>query len=232
MNSQAGVLYLVSTPIGNLGDITFRAIETLKNVKVIAAEDTRHSKRLLNHYGINTPLLSYFEFNREIRIPKIIDIIKSGDSVSLITDAGTPAISDPAYKLVRFAIENKIKVESIPGASAVLASIVSSGLPTDRFIFEGFLPIKKGRKKRIESMKSEIATIILYESPKRLIRTLRQLSEILGDRPAVVARELTKIHEEYIRGTLKDLYNHFVEKAPKGECVVLIGKNDENVYFI
>lgn len=231
MDSKTGILYLVSTPIGNLGDITFRAIETLKKVKVIAAEDTRHSKRLLNHYGIITPLLSYYEHNRDVRIPKIIEIIKSGDSVSLISDAGTPAISDPAYKLVRSAIENKIKIESVPGASAVLASLVPSGLPTDRFVFEGFLPIKKGRKKRIESMKNEIATIILYESPKRLIRTLRQLCEVLGDRPAVVARELTKIHEEYIRGTLHDLYNHFIEKTPKGECVVLIGKKDENVYF-
>ena len=231
MDSQTGILFLVSTPIGNLGDITFRAIETLKKVKVIAAEDTRHSKRLLNHYGITTPLLSYYEYNKDLRIPKIIEIIKSGDSVSLITDAGTPAISDPAYKLVRSAIENKIKVESVPGASAVLASLVTSGLPTDRFIFEGFLPIKKGRKKRIESMRDEIATIIIYESPKRLIRTLRQLIEILGNRPAVVARELTKIHEEYIRGTLKDLYDHFDQKTPKGECVVLIGKKDENVYF-
>lgn len=231
MDSKTGILYLVSTPIGNLGDITFRAIETLKKVKVIAAEDTRHSKRLLNHYGIITPLLSYYEYNRDVRIPKIIEIIKSGDSVSLISDAGTPAISDPAYKLVRSAIENKIKIESVPGASAVLASLIPSGLPTDRFVFEGFLPIKKGRKKRIESMKNEIATIILYESPKRLIRTLRQLCEVLGDRPAVVARELTKIHEEYIRGTLNDLHNHFIEKTPKGECVILIGKKDENVYF-
>ncbi len=231
MDSKTGILYLVSTPIGNLGDITFRAIETLKKVKVIAAEDTRHSKRLLNHYGIITPLLSYYEHNRDARIPKIIEIIKSGDSVSLISDAGTPAISDPAYKLVRSAIENKIKIESVPGASAVLASLIPSGLPTDRFVFEGFLPIKKGRKKRIESMKNEIATIILYESPKRLIRTLRQLCEVLGDRPAVVARELTKIHEEYIRGTLNDLHNHFIEKTPKGECVILIGKKDENVYF-
>lgn len=231
MDSKTGILYLVSTPIGNLGDITFRAIETLKKVKVIAAEDTRHSKRLLNHYGIITPLLSYYEYNRDVRIPKIIEIIKSGDSVSLISDAGTPAISDPAYKLVRSAIENKIKIESVPGASAVLASLIPSGLPTDRFVFEGFLPNKKGRKKRIESMKNEIATIILYESPKRLIRTLRQLCEVLGDRPAVVARELTKIHEEYIRGTLHDLHNHFIEKTPKGECVILIGKKDENVYF-
>lgn len=231
MDSKTGILYLVSTPIGNLGDITFRAIETLKKVKVIAAEDTRHSKRLLNHYGIITPLLSYYEYNRDVRIPKIIEIIKSGDSVSLISDAGTPAISDPAYKLVRSAIENKIKIESVPGASAVLASLIPSGLPTDRFVFEGFLPNKKGRKKRIESMKNEIATIILYESPKRLIRTLRQLCEVLGDRPAVVARELTKIHEEYIRGTLNDLHNHFIEKTPKGECVILIGKKDENVYF-
>lgn len=231
MDSAAGILYLVSTPIGNLGDITYRAIETLRKVKIIAAEDTRHSKRLLNHYSINTPLISYFDHNKDIRIPKIIDIIQSGDCVSLVTDAGTPAISDPAYRLVRFAIKNNIKVESVPGASAVLTSLVSSGLPTDRFIFEGFLPLKKGRKKRIQSMENELATIIIYESPKRLIRTLRQLNEILGNRPAVIARELTKIHEEYIRGTLMDLQIHFNKISPKGEFVILIGKNDENVYF-
>ena len=222
---------MVSTPIGNLGDITFRAVETLKKVKIVAAEDTRYSKKLFNHYDIKTPMLSYFEHNNVLRIPRILRTLKEGDSIALITDAGTPAISDPAYRLVREAILEKIKVESIPGPSAVLASIVSSGLPTDRFIFEGFLPPKKGRKKRIEAMKDEMATIIIYESPRRLQRTLRQLFELLGNRPAVVARELTKIHEEYKRGTLEELFHYYSTKAPKGECVILIGKNDENVYF-
>lgn len=231
MKSETGILYLVSTPIGNLGDMTYRAVEILKNVDLVAAEDTRHSKKLFNHYLIKTPLLSYFEHNRNLRIPRILDHLNKGDNIALITDAGTPAISDPAYKLVREVIKEKIKVEPVPGASAVLASLVSSGLPTDRFIFEGFLPLKKGRSKRIQSMLKETGTIILFESPKRLLRTLKHLNEILGDRPAVVAREITKLHEEFNRGTLPQLYEYYSQKTAKGECVILIGKRDENVYF-
>jgi 16S rRNA (cytidine1402-2'-O)-methyltransferase len=231
LKSKKGILYLVSTPIGNLGDMTFRAVEILKNVELVAAEDTRHSKKLFNHYLIKTPLLSYFEHNRNLRIPRLLDHLNKGDNIALITDAGTPAISDPAYKLVREVIRANIKVEPIPGASAVLSSLVASGLPTDRFIFEGFLPLKKGRIKRIESMKIETGTIIIYESPKRLLRTLKHLNEVLGNRPAVVAREITKLHEEFIRGTLPELYEYYSKKTPKGECVILIGKSDENVYF-
>ncbi|MDC0631069.1 16S rRNA (cytidine(1402)-2'-O)-methyltransferase [Candidatus Marinimicrobia bacterium] len=231
MKSKTGILYLVSTPIGNLGDMTFRAVEILKNVELVAAEDTRHSKKLFNHYLIKTPLLSYFEHNRNLRIPRLLDHLNKGDNIALITDAGTPAISDPAYKLVREVIRANIKVEPIPGASAVLSSLVASGLPTDRFIFEGFLPLKKGRIKRIESMIIETGTIIIYESPKRLLRTLKHLNEVLGNRPAVVAREITKLHEEFIRGTLPKLYEYYSKKTPKGECVILIGKSDENVYF-
>ena len=231
MKSETGILYLVSTPIGNLGDITFRAVEILKNVSLVAAEDTRHSKKLFNHYLIKTPLLSYFEHNRNLRIPRLLDHLNKGDNIALITDAGTPAISDPAYKLVREVLKAKKKVEPIPGASAVLASLVCSGLPTDRFIFEGFLPLKKGRIKRIESMVMESGTIIIFESPKRLLRTLKHLNEILGNRPAVVAREITKLHEELIRGTLPELNEYYSKKTPKGECVILIGKCDENVYF-
>tara|TARA_S200000501_G_scaffold366257_1_gene400783 strand:+ start:149 stop:844 length:696 start_codon:yes stop_codon:yes gene_type:complete len=226
-----GKVYLVSTPIGNLKDITYRAVEILKKVPLIAAEDTRHSKILLSHFDISTPLISYFEHNKFSRIPKLIDHLKSGNDLALITDAGTPGISDPAYRLVRKAISCFILIESVPGPSAFLAGLVSSGLPTDRFIFEGFLPSKKGRKKRLISVENEEATLIYYESPNRLLRTLKQLKEILGNRPAVVARELTKLHEEIKRGTLSDLYMYFDKKKARGECVILVGKNDENIYF-
>ena len=231
MQDKHGKVYLVSTPIGNLKDITFRAVETLKRVPLIAAEYTRHSKVLLSHYNISTPLISYFEHNKFSRIPKLMDHLKGGNDLAVITDAGTPGISDPAYRLVREAITLSINIESIPGPSAFLAGLSSSGLPTDRFIFEGFLPPKKGRKKRILSVENEEATLIYYESPSRLLRTLKQLKETLGDRPAVVARELTKLYEEIKRGTLSELYSYFDKKKPKGECVILVGKNDENVYF-
>ena len=231
MEDKHGKVYLVSTPIGNLKDITFRAVETLKRVPLIAAEDTRHSKVLLSHYNISTPLISYFEHNKFSRIPKLMDHLKGGNDLAVITDAGTPGISDPAYRLVREAISLSINIESIPGPSAFLAGLSSSGLPTDRFIFEGFLPPKKGRKKRMLSVENEEATLIYYESPSRLLRTLKQLRETLGDRPAVVARELTKLYEEIKRGTLSELYSYFDKKKPRGECVILVGKNDENVYF-
>ena len=226
-----GVLYIVSTPIGNLGDITYRAVEILNQVPLIAAEDTRHSRKLLSRYGIETNLISYFEHNKFRRIPKILNHLKSGKSLAIITDAGTPGISDPAYKLIRGALAENIRVESVPGPAAFLTALVTSGLPTDRFIFEGFLPPKKGRKLRITKIREENATIIYYENPKRLLRTLRQLNEILGDRPAVVARELTKVHEEIKRGTLSELISYFTSKSPKGECIILIGKDDPNVYF-
>ena len=231
MGDKTGKLFLVSTPIGNLADITYRAIDILNAVSLIAAEDTRHSKKLLSHYDIPTPMISYFEYNRFTRIPKLMEHLTSGNDLAVITDAGTPGISDPAYRLVREAISNLVTIESIPGPSAFLAGLVSSGLPTDRFIFEGFLPPKKGRKKRILSIEKEEATIIYYESPNRLVRTIGQLKEFLGDRPAVVTRELTKLHEEIKRGTLSELYSYFDKKKPKGECVILVGKNDENVYF-
>ena len=231
MAEAAGKLFLVSTPIGNLSDITYRAVEVLKHVHLVAAEDTRHSKKLFAHYCIKTPMVSYFEHNRFSRIPKIVDHLKSGKDCAVITDAGTPGISDPAYRLVREALNHSITVEAVPGASAILAALVASGLPTDRFIFEGFLPPKKGRKKRISRVASEAATLIYYESPKRLLKTLKQLNGICGDRPAVVARELTKLHEEIIRGTLSELCTYFSINTPKGECVILVGKNDKNVYF-
>ena len=231
MNSKKGILYLVSTPIGNLGDITYRAITTLKEVSLVAAEDTRHSKKIFMQYDIDTPLISYFEHNHSLRVSKLIKHMNEGKDLGLITDAGTPGVSDPAYRIVREAIKASIEVVSIPGASAVLAALVSSGLPTDRFLFEGFLPPKKGRKKRIESVKQVDATVIYYESPHRIGKALKQFYEILGDRPAVVARELTKLHEEFKRGTLSELSAYYGERKVKGEYVIMIGKDDENVYF-
>ena len=231
LSQQKGILYLVSTPIGNLGDISYRAIEILKTVPLVAAEDTRQSKKLFSHYNIKTPLISYFEHNRFSRIPRLMNHLSNGKDLALITDAGTPGISDPAYRIVREAIKNSVEILSVPGSSAVLAALVASGLPTDRFIFEGFLPPKKGRIKRIEKNKNEQATLVYYESANRLVRALKQFNDILGDRPAVVARELTKFHEEIKRGTLSELNLYYNKVKPKGECVILIGKDDENVYF-
>ncbi len=231
MTNKLGTLYIVSTPIGNLADITYRAVEILKTVDIIAAEDTRRSRILLSNYDIKTKMISYYEHNKYQKIQKITENLLSGHNVAIITDAGTPAISDPAYKLVRQAIKVGCNIESIPGPSAVLASLVSSGLPTDRFIFEGFLPPKKGRKKRLENLINESGTIIIYENTLRLNRTIKQILEIIGERPAVICRELTKIHEEKIRGTLSSLLELLSSKKLKGECVLLIGKDDKNVYF-
>ena len=231
MSDLKGVLYLVSTPIGNLGDITYRAINILNDVSLIAAEDTRYSKKLLNHYQIETKMISYYEYNRDNRIPFLISNLVNGLNIAVITDAGTPGISDPAYKLVRKAIGAGVKIESIPGPSAFLAALTASGLPTDRFLFEGFLPPKKGRNKRLSKLQDVDATIIYYESANRLKRTLTQLYNFFGDRPAVVARELTKMYEQVKRGTLLQLSNYFSEHQAKGECVILIGKDDKNVYF-
>ena len=222
---------MVSTPIGNLEDITYRAINILKNVSWIAAEDTRHSKKLLNHYGIDTKMISYFEHNRNYRIPFLVGELAKGIDIAVISDAGTPGISDPAYKLIREAINADAKIESIPGPSAFLTALTASGLPTDRFLFEGFLPPKKGRSKRLSKMREVDATIIYYESANRLKKTLTQLYEFFGDRPAVVSRELTKIYEEIKRGTLLELSNYYSEHSVKGECVILIGKSDKNVFF-
>ena len=228
---NVGTLYIVATPIGNLKDFTYRAVETLQNVQLIAAEDTRHSRKLLQHYKIGTQTISYFEHNRFTRIPKIIETLHMGSDVAIITDAGTPGVSDPAYKLVRAAIKKGIRVEAIPGSSALLAALVSSGLPTDRFLFEGFIPSKKGRKKRLESIQDDQATIVFFESPHRVVKTLNDIYEVLGDRPAVLARELTKLHEEIIRGTVSELLTYFTQKSPRGECVLMIGKDDPHVYF-
>ena len=229
--TEKGVLYIVSTPIGNLEDITFRAIRILKDSSLIAAEDTRRSKVLLSHYNISTPTISYYEHNRYTRIPKLIDHLIDGENIALITDAGTPGISDPAYRLIRAAINSDCRVESIPGASASLAALVASGLPTDRFIFEGFLPHKKGRKGKLEKVKDIDATIIFYESPNRLVRTLNDILEHIGDRPIAIGRELSKKFEEIMRGRVSDILSHYNTNKPKGEFVIVIGKDDPNVYF-
>ena len=230
-NKDIGTLFIVSTPIGNLDDITYRAVSTLNSVSLIAAEDTRRSKVLLTKYTINTKMISYFEHNKFQRISHIGKILMSGQDVAVITDAGTPAISDPAYKLVRKAVEIGSRVEAVPGPSAVLAALVSSGLPTDRFLFEGFLPPKKGRKKRIEKLINIEGTVVIYENSNRLKRTVKQLHDILGDRPAVLCRELTKMYEEIVRGTLSSLLHILENKTFKGECVLLVSKDDKNIYF-
>jgi 16S rRNA (cytidine1402-2'-O)-methyltransferase len=229
--TEIAVLYIVSTPIGNLEDITLRALRILKEASLIAAEDTRLTRKLLTHYNIPTPTVSYYEHNRFTRIPQIIRHLSKGKDVAVVTDAGTPGISDPAYKLIRSAIESGCRIEAIPGASASITALTASGLPTDRFIFEGFLPHKKGRKAKLNRLREIEATVIFYESPKRIIRTLKDILEFMGDRPAVIGRELTKLHEETIRGKVSTLLSHFIQKTPRGEFVILIGKDDPNVYF-
>ena len=231
MPVKKGTLFIVSTPIGNLADITFRAVETLKTVSFIAAEDTRRTRKLLNHFEIKTKLISYYEHNRFARIPQILQHLESGKDVAVVTDAGTPGVSDPAYKLIRSVIQVDVKVEPIPGPSAFLTALVASGLPTDRFLFVGFLPPKKGRRKKLSDLASHEATLILYENPKRVVKTLSDIATFLGDRPAVVCRELTKVHEEIIRGTISELLSYFSRNSPRGECVIMIGKDDPNVYF-
>ena len=231
MPVKKGTLFIVSTPIGNLADITFRAVETLKTVSFIAAEDTRRTRKLLNHFDIKTKLISYYEHNRFARIPQILQHLESGKDVAVVTDAGTPGVSDPAYKLIRSVIQVDVKVEPIPGPSAFLTALVASGLPTDRFLFVGFLPPKKGRRKKLSDLASPEATLILYENPKRVVKTLSDIATFLGDRPAVVCRELTKVHEEIIRGTISELLSYFSQESPRGECVIMIGKDDPNVYF-
>jgi 16S rRNA (cytidine1402-2'-O)-methyltransferase len=202
---MSGTLSVVSTPIGNLQDITLRALETLRAVDVIACEDTRQTGKLLKHYGITKPLVSLHDHNERQRTPELLSRLRTGQSVALVSDGGTPLVSDPGWWLVRQAIEAGIQVVPIPGVSAMLAALVVAGLPTDRFVFEGFLPSKPvARRKRLEALKQEEGTIILYESPHRLVRTLREVSEIMGAVPIACARELTKVFEEIRRGTPRD----------------------------
>ena len=216
-------LYLVPTPIGNLGDITLRALEVLKEVDLVLTEDTRKSGILLKHFQIRKPVQSHHKFNEHRSLESLLQKLKAGTSIALISDAGTPGISDPGFLLVRACIEEGIEVETLPGPTAMIPALVNSGLPCDRFVFEGFLPQKKGRKKRIGELSREKRTIILYESPFRLLKTLDQLSTLFGpDRKAAVSRELTKVHEETVRGTLDELAQHFREQNIKGEIVLVI----------
>lgn len=218
-----GKLILVPTPIGNLEDITLRAIRTLKEADFILAEDTRTSGKLLKHFEITTRMFSHHKFNEHNTTEIIISRLKSGETAALITDAGTPAISDPGYLIVRECIDNDITVECLPGASALIPAIAIAGLPNDRFVFEGFIPHKKGRQKKFSSLQHEERTMIFYESPHRLVKTLAQLSEHMGvDRRAAVCRELSKIHEEVKRGTLLELSKHYTTMPPKGEIVLVV----------
>jgi len=224
-HSSRGTLYIVSTPIGNLEDITFRAVNTLSSVDLIAAEDTRKTKILLDHYKISKPMLSYFDHNERFRAAQLVEKLLAGQSIALVSDAGTPGISDPAYRIVRESIDHGITVVPVPGASALLAALVASGLPTNSFAFEGFLPPKKGRKTRLEFLKTEKRTIVLYESPHRIERTLHELLDHLGDREMVVAREVSKKFEEFLRGRTSDILIRIASTPPRGEFVVLIQGN-------
>ena len=216
-------LYLVPTPIGNLGDITFRAIEVLKGVDLVLAEDTRKSGILLKHFQISKPVHSHHKFNEHRSIESLVQRLEGGTSIALISDAGTPGISDPGFLLVRACIEQGIAVETLPGPTAFVPALVNSGLPCEKFVFEGFLPQKKGRQKRLKELAGEKRTMVLYESPYRLVKTLNQLAEYFGpDRKGSVSRELSKVHEETLRGSLKELAEHFGKGTVKGEIVIVL----------
>jgi 16S rRNA (cytidine1402-2'-O)-methyltransferase len=216
-------LFVVPTPIGNLEDMTFRAIKTLQEVDLILAEDTRTSGILLKHFDIKTPMTSHHKFNEHQAVAHVVQNIKNGTKVALISDAGTPAISDPGFLIVRECLQNGIDVECLPGATAFVPALVASGLPNDRFCFEGFLPQKKGRQSRLNELTNERRTLIFYESPFRLVKTLTQLSEVMGGgRNASVSREISKLFEQTIRGTLSELVLHFTNNIPKGEIVITV----------
>lgn len=219
-----GKLYVVPTPVGNMEDITFRAIRILKEADLILAEDTRTSGILLKHYEIKNAMQSHHKFNEHQTVESIVNRIKGGQTVALISDAGTPGISDPGFLVVRECVRNGIEVQCLPGATAFVPALVSSGLPDERFCFEGFLPQKKGRMTRLNALKEETRTMIFYESPYRLLKTLTQFAEIFGaDRPVSVCREISKIHEESVRGTLQEVIAHFTETESRGEIVIILG---------
>ena len=219
-----GKLFIVPTPIGNLEDMTFRAIRVLKEADLILAEDTRTSGKLLKHYDISTHMYSHHMHNEHKTVDNLITRLQGGETIALISDAGTPAISDPGFLLTRACVEHKIDVECLPGPTAFVPALVNSGLPNDRFIFEGFLPEKKGRQTRYLALAEEPRTMILYVSPHKLLKTLAEFITYFGeDRPICVSRELSKLHEENVRGTVREVLTHFELKAPKGEIVVVVG---------
>ena len=216
-------LFIVPTPVGNLEDITFRAIKTLKEVDLILAEDTRQTKKLLNHYGIETPMNSFHQHNEHKILLNVMQKLKSGTVMALVSDAGTPGISDPGFLLVRACVQEHIPVETLPGATAFVPALINSGLPSDRFVFEGFLPVKKGRNKRLESLKEEERTMIFYESPQKLLKTLKQFITVFGPHRRIsVSREISKIHEETVRGEITEVIKHFEKKPVKGEIVIVV----------
>ncbi|MBC30236.1 MAG: 16S rRNA (cytidine(1402)-2'-O)-methyltransferase [Muricauda sp.] len=218
-----GKLYVVPTPIGNLEDMTLRAIAVLKEADLILAEDTRTSGKLLKHFDIDTPMLSHHMHNEHKTVKGLVGRMLAGETLALVSDAGTPAISDPGFLLVRTCIENGIEVDCLPGATAFVPALVNSGLPNDRFVFEGFLPIKKGRQTRLQQLAEEIRTMVFYESPHKLVKTLGQFVEHFGaDRRVSVSRELTKLYEETIRGTTSEVLQHFMDNPPKGELVIVV----------
>lgn len=220
---MAGILYIVPTPVGNLADMTFRAVDILKSADLILAEDTRTSSVLLKHYGISAPLQSHHKFNEHATAGRIKELILAGKTVALISDAGTPGISDPGFFLARTCAEEGIDVQTLPGATACIPALVSSGLPCDRFCFEGFLPQKKGRSTALNALAGETRTMVFYESPYRLVKTLEQFAEVFGaDRCCSVAREISKVHEEHLRGTLSEVLEHFRNNEPKGEIVIIV----------
>lgn len=219
-----GKLYIVPTPVGNLDDFTFRAIKVLKMVDMVLAEDTRTSSVLMKHYDIHTPLKSHHKFNEHQQVANVVERLQAGMDIALISDAGTPGISDPGFLLSRECARAGIEVETLPGPTAFVPALVDSGLPCDRFCFEGFLPQKKGRMSRLQALKDEERTVVLYESPYRIVKLLEQVIEVMGEeRPMSITREISKVHEETVRGTAGELLAHFRENEPKGEFVVLIG---------
>lgn len=221
-------LYVVPTPVGNLEDITLRAIRVLKEADLILAEDTRTTGILLKHFEIKKPMLSHHKFNEHQTVASVVSRIKSGENIALVSDAGTPGISDPGFLVVRECVRNGVEVQCLPGATAFVPAIVSSGLPNERFCFEGFLPQKKGRMTRLNSLVPESRTMIFYESPYRLVKTLTQFSEVFGkERQVAVCREISKIHEECVRGTIKEVIDHFTQTEPKGEIVIILQGNQE-----
>lgn len=224
-----GKLYVVPTPVGNLEDMTFRAIRILKEVDLILAEDTRTSGVLLKHFDIKNAMLSHHKFNEHQTVERIVERIKGGEQVALISDAGTPGISDPGFLIVRECVRNGIEVQCLPGATAFVPALVASGLPDERFCFEGFLPQKKGRATRLAQLQDEVRTMVFYESPYRLVKTLTQFAEVFGaERKVAVCREISKVHEESVRGTLAAVIAHFQQSEPKGEIVIVLAGKDKD----
>ena len=227
VSAKTSKLYVVPTPVGNMEDMTFRAVRVLKEADLILAEDTRTSGVLMQHYDIHGTLMSHHKFNEHETVQQVVQKILGGLTVALISDAGTPGISDPGFLLVRECVKHGIEVQTLPGATAFVPALVSSGLPCDKFCFEGFLPQKKGRQSRLEALKEESRSIVFYESPRRLLKTLQQFAEVFGaERQVSVAREISKVHEEHVRGTLKEVVAHFETTEPLGEIVIILAGND------